>query len=201
MACKRSGVRISLAPLLEYFPRSGAWRAPGPDLRAGLIRQRPRWGAVLSVQVMGILGPDGGLLRVRQAGQAAWPLRASRRSRRSGTALRSAPWRIASSPASDGEPPREHAATTLSASPEIPRAVLHAGQVPVRRPLGARVTDCLALPGAAFPGDLLSWRSSEVTARCLRRDEALTRGRSCRSLLVAQIVPGRFLGIGPSASD
>jgi hypothetical protein len=122
-------------------------------------------------------------------------LRASRRSRSSGTALRSAPWRTASPPASDGSHP-EHAAT----SPEVPALFCTSAQVPVRRPAGRGGR--LPSPGRCrIPGDLLSWRSSEVTAGCLGRDEALTRGRSCRSLPVAQIVPGRFPGIRPSVSD
>jgi len=57
----------------------------------------------------------------------------------------------ASSPASDGSHHGSHAAT----SPEIPRAVQHTAQVPVRRPSG-RVADCLALAGPAFQGTCFS---------------------------------------------
>jgi hypothetical protein len=46
-------------------------------------KARPRWGAVLSVQVTAILWPDGGLLRVLQAARLQ-PSSASQRSRSSG---------------------------------------------------------------------------------------------------------------------
>ena len=102
--------------------------------------------AVLFVQVMDMLGLDGGLLRVRQASQDAWALPGlpgvlavqARRSRPgpAGCVLS----------ASGGSHP-EYDTT----SPGVPALFCTSVQVLVRRPAG-RVTDCPARAGAAFQG-------------------------------------------------
>jgi hypothetical protein len=85
------------------------------------------------------------------------------------------------------EPPREHAAT----SPEVPRAVQHAAQVPVRRPSG-RGGRLPSPDRCRIPGDLLSWRSSEVTAGCLGEGRGSHSWPLLPESAAAQIVPGRF---------
>jgi hypothetical protein len=125
------------------------------------------------------LGAYVNRLRIRQASQATRPSLLSaflqfRRGVEAG-ALRAGHLRPL-----EGATPEytgEYAATT----PETPHAVLYTVQVPVSRVLGT-----------CFPGC-----SSEVTTGCLGRDAALllaAPGGSCRSLLVAQVAPGRFLG-------
>jgi hypothetical protein len=195
MACKRSGVRIPIAPLRFIFPGQGLAhggpRVGSPDscgpgrgsdcgicaghrhlrhLRPSLAYPASEPGRTAALLASGVLA-----VQVRFYGWAH------------AACVISDLWR---------EPRREHAAT----SQEAPRAVLRTVQVPVRRP-SAGVADCPALAGAAFQGPtFLAYLRGD--SRLLGgRDAALTRGRPCRACGSSDRYPGRFPGIRSSSSD
>jgi hypothetical protein len=185
MACKRSGVRIPIAPLSQVFPgqsiADGDSRICGQDSRE-LDRGSGR-GICAGHSGFELIGPS-------LAYPASEPDRAVLlASRVLAVQARFCGWVRADFALSDlrWEPRWEHAAVRE----EAPRAVMSnspgAGQEAFGR--SGRWPGC---DGCRTSGTCLPWRACDVAAR-------LSLGRSCRRLLAAQIVPGTATGHPPSS--